>query len=145
MADLFEDSGSDGDIADTFNSSPVTATNGYGYGEKDEPSPTWNGESEVKRKDVPSGHGGEEEEEEVSKGPRDEIRLTVVEFQRTADDFTYDIMVGLLASWVGLPLALAMGYSLSTVESAVQCYVVTSTPFHVIFMYLVGCHDYRWK
>ena len=41
--------------------------------------------------DEPAGSGGMEEE---TKGPRDEIKVTVQSFQKTASDSTYEIQVG---------------------------------------------------
>ena len=92
MADLFENSGSGDEAADSLSpkETPTPATNGLS-GPVD-PSPL----ESPKENGLEGGGGGEKEEEDgeyTEKGPRDDIKVSVLRYQRTADDFTFDVEV----------------------------------------------------
>ncbi len=102
MADLFGDSGSADESSDTKDTS--TGAGSWMRGEEEEP-PAQNGSAEHmalpgdEHEDVylglgpGGGGGGGGEEAEAS--PRDDIRVSVVEYQKTGDDYTFDVEVGL--------------------------------------------------
>ncbi len=81
MSDLF--GSSDEEDAGTSTPLDAPATNGLVH-----PTPESNGLN---------GHeenvSEEEEEEYTERGPRDDIRVSVLRFQKTADDFQFDIEV----------------------------------------------------
>lgn len=54
--------------------------------------------------DARNGGEGEEEGQREARGSRDEIKVAVVGFQKTVEDYTYDVEVCLIPClvWVGL-------------------------------------------
>lgn len=96
MADLFGDdsgsSGSEGEGVDAVKPAQVAVTNGHG--EVNGKAAPQNGveDNTTSADDLPPRYGGVEYEEEA-KGPRDDINVSVTEYQKTADDFTFDVEV----------------------------------------------------
>ncbi len=110
MADLFEDSGgSGGEAADSPSPAKLPTTNGHGLLE--DPSPQ---DVESFSASAENGLGEEEEEEDAEKdgeyterGSRDDIKVSVLRYQKTADDFTFDVeasisVLHIFILWVGL-------------------------------------------
>lgn len=108
MADLFDDSGSlsgeEGDATGTFKPAqvPVSLTNGHnGVDEVEEADSPQDGvvsqeeDQAPEEDDLPPRYGGpKEKQEEEARGPRDDIKVAVLQYQKTADDYTYDVEVG---------------------------------------------------
>lgn len=113
MADLFgedysrssEEEGRDG----LKGPARVPVTNGHGEVAEEEEEVVTSSQSGIPSlvfSDEVSPRNGEgveeeEEEEEELKGPRDDISVSVTQYQKTADDFTFDIDVRGMG-WVGL-------------------------------------------
>ena len=92
MADLFGDSGDSDDGGASF-PSPEEAPTTNGHSELEDPAP-----EEAKSPAEPQENGFEEEanddpEDYTEKGPRDDIKVSVLRYQKTADDFTFDVEV----------------------------------------------------
>ena len=83
MSDLFGSS----DEEDAGNPTPVEATNGLADPTPEDP-PATNGLN---------GHEDSEEEDKAEdyteRGPRDDIKVSVLRFRKTADDFQFDVEV----------------------------------------------------
>lgn len=56
-------------------------------------------ESEEEEDEEQAKNGEEELEEEEIRGPRDDISVSVTQYQRTADDFTFDVEVNSNSGW----------------------------------------------
>ena len=94
MADLFgEDSGSETDATDTFKPAQLPGTNGDGGEVNGEGEDLWGGPPTNGSDALPPRYGGEEEEEEEGRGPRDDINVSVVEYQKSGDDYKFDVEV----------------------------------------------------
>lgn len=101
MADLFggdnTSSDSEGDVTDTFKPAQVQVTNGCSEDEIDSTNPPQNGaNSPGVFYDARNGGEGEEEGQREARGSRDEIKVAVVGFQKTVEDYTYDVEVCLI-------------------------------------------------
>ena len=109
MADLFgEDSGSEGEAVESSKPPEIAVTNGHGEEVKGAGA-AQNGLEESNEEEadgpnsasgLPPRYGGSEYEEET-RGPRDEISVSVTQFQKTADDFTFDVEVNALVGGAG--------------------------------------------
>ena len=109
MSDLFDESGSDGEAEET---DPIPKLSN---GEEEPPPELENPEEELvvengvsndengKEDELDGGskeeeRASQEDEEEEDKAnvhtsPRDDIRLTVVQYQKAADDFAFEVLV----------------------------------------------------
>lgn len=121
MADLFGDSGSGGE-EDIKPPPPQTAPSN-GFREVDEAAHTQNGG--LSPLDTANGDTVEEDEDQnddtdlpprdgeaegPAEGPRDDIHVSVVQYQKTADDYTYDIEVrDVGVGLVAIMLLLSLG------------------------------------
>lgn len=98
MSDLF---GEESEVGNSETSKPAEVPTSNGHGLEEEPIPPRNGVAspsssvnEVMLSDeLPPG--GEEEKE---RGSRDDIRVTVMGYQKAAEDYTFDVEV----QWAGL-------------------------------------------
>ena len=82
------------EAADTFKAAPVPATNGFDESiEEKDLSSSLNGVALGLEQEREGNGCGAEKEESKELGPRDNIEVSVVRYQKAADDFTYDIEV----------------------------------------------------
>ena len=98
MADLFEDSG--GEDAGSPSPTELPATNGHSGLEDSSPEEPKSPASGAESHENGLQEEAEEDPEEYSeRGPRDDIKVSVLRYQKTADDFTFDVEVCVLGGW----------------------------------------------
>lgn len=98
MADLFGDSGGSGD-EDAGASTPAEAPTTNGHSELEDPAPEEakssedDAEAPESQENGLEGEAKDDAEENTARGPRDDIKVSVLRYQKTADDFTFDVEV----------------------------------------------------
>lgn len=120
MADLFgDDSGSEEDV-DAPKPAKIAVTNGHGG--VNGAAPRQNGAATLEEiesdevnhtnsaDDLPPRYGGVEYGEDI-KGPRDDISVSVTGYQKSAEDFTFDVEVNRRVGGAGVLRACSFALS----------------------------------